>query len=1166
MPTIGDILQFREDLFFDGAVQLDWFYDKELGCEVAKAFVFHGPQYFGVDSEDIGVKSHQLIDTCSFSRLIADYLNGDTDGKTPMLMGIAGYGTGKSHLALSLSTLFSGHDPSTARQIIYNIKQADEDIGLDIEKRLTKPNLIIALNGMRDFNLNYEILHAAQKALLLHGQDDALLKQLTKSHEIARHFLERSFHRLEDAFTEAATERFPGVRSTNLLTLLSESLLSSSDAFEVINRVYYMENGSYIRWDDGISASSVLERLSNTVCGEQGYFNKVLVIFDEFGRFIEYGSQYPTLAGESALQQMFESVQNSNGNIVMVCFIQSDLRSYLARVDKSANIIRYVGRYETAEKVYLSSNLETIFANLIDRKDPETFKRYIVDYHTRNQTELIGLHHRLKNWLPIASYKSVWREWDSFYRVIIKGTYPLHPITTWMLSTFSEWLQQRSALTFLRDALIYNNNIQVGNFDDIPYIRATNLIQSDFFKELLFAEEQGRQQSEFCIQYNGVLRKHTDKLSLNDRSVLAANLVARLGRFRTDTRENAQLLIADCCGLTQQEVIASLQFLEEELGVLSFDSHSGSFDFIEDAIGAVDFKRAMERKRRSTKINLSLIFDGEVSQLLIPDLIQQTDFAERHNIKTKEWDFTQEIIWIENLTPDRLRQLFNDWKSSITPDKPKGKVIWIYIEPDSPAGLLDQLHTHIQEQGLFASPIVFMLLDDASGQFYGSLIEWQTARSLSNDEEQRYNRFISSHRDRTNTVLQGRFRKLQSQRMQLTTKGVDIADRHLRNTVYEAFKNIYGKVIPFMFEGFRAKNYSTARKNLCLIARSLCSGLVHQQWVLAQNTEIRNRLQAVLYKGRKGSWGVLNEHYRLVPPSDPLVQEVFEEIDRTLKSNPDKGIGVGDLLNQLTAPPYGTSNYAAALLVAVYLAYKGNTVKLFVDSKRLALNQWAEKVFLDKEISFDALSTTTMQYVDEEDNKNKFIILCHEIETNCSLNNWRSLSRRLETLCEEEEPPKDILDRVQYCQEIASSGTKIWNEYRQFIKDEIKKYKSAKKSGDVEKALNIIQRCSDQMARGRTLKQYAYGTNEQESLKKLSNWSSQLIEKSFDSWITTIQCTNYAQFPSFQNSVKRLINDFDRQGYQVYAYRLQVHLKEIKENLEEFKVRPSHSRHDRWFR
>ncbi|MGI6543517.1 MAG: hypothetical protein ACOX44_10735 [Limnochordia bacterium] len=41
------------------------------------------------DSEDIGVKSHQLIDTCSFSRLIADYLNGDTDGKTPMLMGIA---------------------------------------------------------------------------------------------------------------------------------------------------------------------------------------------------------------------------------------------------------------------------------------------------------------------------------------------------------------------------------------------------------------------------------------------------------------------------------------------------------------------------------------------------------------------------------------------------------------------------------------------------------------------------------------------------------------------------------------------------------------------------------------------------------------------------------------------------------------------------------------------------------------------------------------------------------------------------------------------------------------------------------------------------------------------------------------------------------------------
>ena len=54
-----------------------------------------------------------------------------------------------------------------------------------------------------------------------------------------------------------------------------------------------------------------------------------------------------------------------------------------------------------------------------------------------------------------------------------------------------EWLQQRSALTFVHDALNRFKDLHGDRFGDLPYVRAIRIIQSDFFQELLAAEERG---------------------------------------------------------------------------------------------------------------------------------------------------------------------------------------------------------------------------------------------------------------------------------------------------------------------------------------------------------------------------------------------------------------------------------------------------------------------------------------------------------------------------------------------------------------------------------------------------------------------------------------------------------------------------------------------------
>ena len=44
---LGELLEFRKDLYFEGAVQIDWFYEQKRAAMVAENFVFHGKDYYG---------------------------------------------------------------------------------------------------------------------------------------------------------------------------------------------------------------------------------------------------------------------------------------------------------------------------------------------------------------------------------------------------------------------------------------------------------------------------------------------------------------------------------------------------------------------------------------------------------------------------------------------------------------------------------------------------------------------------------------------------------------------------------------------------------------------------------------------------------------------------------------------------------------------------------------------------------------------------------------------------------------------------------------------------------------------------------------------------------------------------------------------------------------
>ena len=71
---------------------------------------------------------------------------------------------------------------------------------------------------------------------------------------------------------------------------------------EKVNAVYMEINGQEIRWDEGLSASNILEMLISEYCGINGRFEHVILLFDEFGRYLEYASGVNAAkSGDSAL-------------------------------------------------------------------------------------------------------------------------------------------------------------------------------------------------------------------------------------------------------------------------------------------------------------------------------------------------------------------------------------------------------------------------------------------------------------------------------------------------------------------------------------------------------------------------------------------------------------------------------------------------------------------------------------------------------------------------------------------------------------------------------------------------------------------------------------------------------------------------------------------------
>lgn len=964
---VRDIVHFEQAHFFEGAVQLRWLTERtHQAQQAAEAFVFHGPRYHAAgDAEADGFdRQYRLKDTASFiSDLLASLQAGlRGEEQNPYWLVIAGYGAGKSHLALTCATLLSQPHTELSSVITQHLKQADTELGLKVEsylQQLSKPALVLTLDGMAGFHLGNALTQAALTQLKLQGIDTGAITALSPRFQTAEQFVERNFSLRVDEFAK----QLPSCSKEHILV----GLQGQDEAiYSVVDLIYSQANGSPIPLVGQESAQALLDTLCEIYCGSEGPFSSVVILFDEFGRYLEYAAEKPLLAGDSALQQIFQGVQDNNQKIRFIGFIQYELKAYLQRFGSSdlRQLQRYITRFDTAQKWYLSTNLETLFAHMIGKQKEQL---EILWQSTKATLYTDRTRQLLQYSLPGYQHLPVWNDAASFNRVIAQGCWPLHPLATWFLTRQKDVVQSRSALTFIKEALERSANLPIIAAEQRLYqVSAADLILEGLLPEMIAAERHTGGVVAETLQT--LLEKFQAHLTSQQRRVLAG--VAVLERMRLSRLAQSQMndLLTEACLINQAELNQSLNYLSQELGALEWNKDLGQYELIIDASTRGQFQQWLRQQTlQAGKLEQGQLFLKYInSDAGLETLLPAPDFAQAHHISTNDWQFKSHLACSANLKAI-IERAFKEWQAASLPTDAKGQVIYLYLaSADAVDQIESQIQTIFQEQLALAktrqAPIWVIGINDANSSIAEHLTRLYIFRErIGANDKERFSRFLPDETKRSQDALKEWIAHAIKERLFWIAGFETVPSGRLKQVANSIFTTVYPQTLPFPFDGFTT-SHGNGSNDIGTLTRALAAKQVSAAWCNTQVPRLKNRTLELLTQ----SWGCFRtQSSLLMEPLQPQVKAVYDQLIH-LHQNPAHTLWQSQQL--LLAPPYGLNVASAGLLLGLLIGLETPPRRLIHQKELVATTDWISSAFPTQKgahyFSVETLKHTTLRFLD----------------------------------------------------------------------------------------------------------------------------------------------------------------------------------------------------------
>lgn len=399
--------------------------------EVAKGFQTSINIAFDLHNDD---KVRNFIPTMSSLDIIEDVLHSTTskaNSRSRILIGA--YGRGKSHIILVLMSLLFKKDVTLFDMLLNKIKENNPifyEFALDYLKS-DKKLLPIIVSGSSS-SLTQSFLSALQQAL----KDENLSDLMPETHFIAAvnaiELWKKEYKETYNKFVEELNEPVD-----KLVLALKEFDVNAYDTFKTLYPK--LTSGSEFNPFLGFDVVELYEKVVKQL-KSKGY-DGVYIIYDEFSKYLESSLANATISDTKLLQDFAEKCDRSGDNQMHLMLIShKDIANYIDKNLPKEKVDGWRGVSGRFKHITLHNNFSQMYEIIssVIKKDDD----FWTEFCTTNENRFNELQSRFT--------ASGILEKDTA-TTAVKGCYPMHPLSTFILPRISEKVAQneRTLFTFL---------------------------------------------------------------------------------------------------------------------------------------------------------------------------------------------------------------------------------------------------------------------------------------------------------------------------------------------------------------------------------------------------------------------------------------------------------------------------------------------------------------------------------------------------------------------------------------------------------------------------------------------------------------------------------------------------------------------------------------------
>ena len=606
------------------------------------------------------------------------------------------------------------------------------------KKNIKKPSLVIKIAGHMFRDLRQGFLKALRNALDEHT--------VTRGYPIKSTITEALNWLEARSESEMATARVflnqeKGCEYEDIVSMLKDF---DSSAEDIVTDLCYHLYQTKPDFGASVNLEEVILQIHDELCtGSEAPFNKMVIVFDELGVYLEGWQENHIKAGNLALQNILEACANRRGKISLVTFTQADPDRFSS--SSQADYNRFTGRLR--ERLYLAANLELVLNSMIGKNKEHEWQSFM----SRHSLEIEKAASDAYRAMP-QYQEGEWEE-SHFLEIMSKGMFPLHPLTATLLCQL-DFAQGRSVISFVNREI---ERIAPENASDLHkgplWISPVQIV--DFFEENFRKQEGLAAGKATYSDYENAVNQIGQNQDSDYYTILKALFLYDVGGIRKLPTEKHSTVLSKIALIHEDKVEDYLNKLANDFYVIRYVEARGEYEFSGVGTGAGNILPDLRRETAGKEVEsianeLNAIEAIDMLESELPDTSAE-DFKEEFNVEGSEWALHPVIYDAASLEREKTRTDIRDFAKEVVLGEKRGvkeRGLIIYTIPrnqDEQTKAFDRARKLLNEWSIrdpgtnrnYPYPIIFAITRSAEA-LNQPLLMLQSLRSWSEEKRQLY--------------------------------------------------------------------------------------------------------------------------------------------------------------------------------------------------------------------------------------------------------------------------------------------------------------------------------------------------------------------------------------------------------------------------------------------